>query len=128
MLILVYLLKFIHVLLALSLLGTAIYCIIAVGLKKKCNVRLNKTLLVLSFFALMTGSLLVIPKHYTFVTPWIQAAYVLVLSFGAIISTLLLKKQSWLNHPACSCLVYLMLTVLLVVIIHDAVTKSTFLL
>ncbi|MDR3478294.1 MAG: hypothetical protein P4M14_09720 [Gammaproteobacteria bacterium] len=129
MLTLVYLLKFMHIIFALSLLGTAVYCIVAVGFKKKSNLRLNKILLLLSVFALLTGSLLVIPKHYSFTTPWIQAAYILVLLFGLLVSGLLvLKKKMWLNHPTWWLLSYLFLTALLIIIIHDAVTKSTFLL
>lgn len=129
MLTLVYLLKFIHVLLAISLLGTTVYCIVAVGCKQASYHHLNKTLLLLSLFALLTGSLLVIPKHYSFTTPWVQAAYIFILSFGLWVTTLLLlKKKKWLNHPVWGSLSYLFLILLLLVIIHDAVNKSTFLL
>jgi hypothetical protein len=125
----VYLLKFAHILLVLSLLGTAVYCIVAVGLKKNSNLRLNKILIILSLLALLTGSLLVIPKHYTFTTPWIQAAYIFVIVFGLLVTGLtLLKKKMWLTHPRWWLLSYTLLTILLIIIIHDAVTKTTFLL
>lgn len=132
---LIHFLKFIHLLSTLGLLGSAIFCLALVCSKKFTAVnlnypdlltRLNKIMLVLAFFAMLTGTFLVYPKHFTFHTPWIQAAYLFVMLFSlGVLSLLLLKKkreQRWLW-----CLSYLVLIFILIGIIHDAVTKTTFL-
>ena len=124
----VYLLKFIHIILALGLVGTAIYCVVAVGLKKS-HTLLKQVLLLLAFLALLTGSLLVLPKHYSFTTPWIQAAYALVMVFALLVTSLLVwNKKRGIHHRGWWIMGYVFLIVLLVMIIHDAVTKSTFIL
>jgi len=123
------LLKFIHVLLAISLLGIAIFCFAVMSFKKSDTTQWNKLLILLSLFALLTGTLLVLPKHFTFQTPWIQAAYILVMAFGLIVSlTILLKKKFSIQQRWIWVGIYSSLVILLIVIIHDAVTKSTFLL
>lgn len=122
-------LKFIHVLLILSLLGSAIYCLILVSVKKSDHItRLNKIILALGFFAALTGTLLVIPKHFTFHTPWIEAAYILIgiFCFG-ILFLAFLKMKGILNHRWLWLLLYGVLVIILIGIIHDAVTKTTFL-
>jgi len=93
-------------------------------------------MLVLCLFAMITGTLLVIPKHFTFHTPWIQAAYLLLLCAGlGIFSLILLKKKRILkkgNEPfsrkerAVWQFAYFVLAIVLIGIIHDAVTKTTF--
>lgn len=116
------LLKFLHIVVALSLVGTVISCGVS-AIRGKFPER-TRPLVALCLCALASGSLLVIPKHYTFTTPWIMAAYLLV-SFFILITVLgffLKKNQRFLTTAA-----YLILATLLVIIIHDAVTKSTFL-
>ncbi|MCD6038786.1 MAG: hypothetical protein K0S27_186 [Gammaproteobacteria bacterium] len=122
---LIEILKFAHVLLALGLLGLTSCCFIAGGSKHYPILSvLNNILLYLSFFALLTGTLLVHSKHYTFHTAWIQAAYFFLTFFIFIISLLILKKNNlprWL-YPG----VYLFLIILLIIIMHDAVRKVAF--
>ena len=132
---LIGLVKFIHLIFALSLLGSILYCLILVSSNKfipaylprrdKIN-RTNKLAISFCVLAALTGTLLVYPKHYTFHTPWIEAAYLLVLALASTLSGLLFltrnQKIRWLWQ-----LTYVILITLLVFVIHDAVTKSTFL-
>lgn len=129
-------LKFIHLLLTLGLLGLTLFCLILTIHKKavfkqpenhNLITTLNRILLWLLGFALLTGTLLVYPKHFTFQTPWIQAAYVLVFICGVLIGIVLLffkQKRKWFWLWG---MVYLILLLLLIGVIHDAVTKTTFL-
>ncbi|MHB1947493.1 MAG: hypothetical protein ACYCQI_05205 [Gammaproteobacteria bacterium] len=124
---LIHVLKFIHLLATLGLLGLAIACLSLVSSKKfDLITRLNKIMLALVLFAMLTGTFLVIPKHFTFHTPWIQAAYFFCVIFflGVLILILTQKhcKQRWAWY-----LSYLLLIGILIGIVHDAVTKSTFL-
>jgi uncharacterized membrane protein SirB2 len=82
-------------------------------------------MLYFSLFAILTGTLLVYPKHFTFHTPWIQAAYLLVTIFSLGILTLQKKNKIPRLIKLFS---YLILIVILIGVIHDAVTKSTFIL
>lgn len=121
-------LKFFHVFIALSLLGMAVYCLGSIGSQKTSLTRLNKTLLYLGAIGLITGTLLVHPKHFTFHTHWILAAYLLVsiILISLIYLNYLLKKKTLANYSRILRFFYIMLIALLVVIIHDAVTKTTF--
>ena len=131
---LIAVLKFIHLLLTLGLLGSAVCCLLLAGLQKfsaysiQTNLltTLNRTMLWLLVFAAVTGTLLVYPKHFTFHTPWIQAAYLLVFLCGTLISLLLAlrEKRQWASFSPVS---YLCLLVLLIMVVHDAVSKTTFL-
>jgi len=119
--------KFAHILLALSLLGLTTYCLSLTNAKHRTElVFINKNLLIIGFFALLTGSLLVYPKHFNFHTPWIQAAYLLLIIYGITIGLCIKfsKKiaQTWIGR--C---IYLTLIAILMIIIHDAVMKDTFL-
>jgi hypothetical protein len=141
---LIHFLKFIHILITVSLLGAVIFCVILISSKKftlrdfYCNnnvTGINKIILWLSVLTILTGTFLVYPKHFTFHTPWIQAAYILILVFSSAIGSLLWirkKKQLAALLPQFQrwlwLFVYGLLTLILVGIIHDAVTKTTFLL
>ncbi len=107
-------LKFFHVLFALSLLGSVIYCIALANSYQYKNI--NKFMLWISLFAVLTGTLLVYPKHFTFHTPWIEAAYILTFVFSLGVLLLTLLKRNFL-------FVYFLLGIILIFIIHDAVTK-----
>ncbi len=92
------------------------------GLLGSVFLRQNRMMLWLLVLTIATGTLLVYPKHYTFHTPWIQAAYVLAVLFGA--GVWMLKKfpqNRWVSHTG-----YVFLMILLIGIIHDAVTKTAF--
>lgn len=118
---LILLIKFIHLVLALSLLGLMLYTMIITPKRYAANSLINKILLFFSLFAMLTGTLLIYPKHYTFHTPWIQAAYLLLLGFiFGVVYLIYSKKKPNLILP-------LAMTTLLIFIIHDAVTKTTFL-
>ncbi len=114
-------LKFIHVLTALALLGSTLYCLFT--LSSQTSRRLNY-LLLLTLFALMTGTLIVYPFHFTFHTPWIKAAYVLILLFSLGLLGLKLSSNRRLSTQRGFAI---LLISLLLMIIHDAVTRSTFL-
>lgn len=138
---LVNLIKFIHLLCVLGLVGCVLFCTATIIFRKTAGIehsisqqlgRFSRAILGFSGVAMLTGTLLVYPKAFTFHTPWIQAAYILVLSF--ILTVVLLKRQigpgKTMTPNKCVLfqLAYLGLFILLIVIIHDAVTKTTFIL
>lgn len=105
----VYFLKFSHLLFALGILSGMMYSFL--------TGRTNSILLLFCLLAAVTGTFLVYPKHYTFHTPWIQAAYALTLLVSLGIGVMLAKKKS-------SRLIFFILIVALILITHDAVTKT----
>lgn len=121
------LIKFFHLLCVLSLSVSVVFCLALASQKKYDMIfRINKTMLVMMPFAMLTGALLVFPSHFTFHTPWIRAAFLLASSFiFAIVLLLFLQKKK--NHLGLQ-MIYLFLAVILILTIHDAVTRSTFLL
>lgn len=120
----IHFLKFLHVLIALSLLGSTFYCIAFARPKSAYTIRINNILLLFVFLALLTGTLLIYPKHFTFQTPWIMAAYLLLLVFS---SGLLLLNKIKFKIQSVNKLIYIFLFFVLILITHDAVTKTTFL-
>lgn len=130
------LLKFTHLLFVLGIFSLAIYCFALIGSKifliKNTNTHdkfnyLNKIMVVFCVFAMLTGTLLVYPKHFTFHTPWIQAAYLFTFIVGfSAVSFILFKMQREEGYRWVWRLAYLVLISILIVITHDAVTKTTF--
>lgn len=111
----------------LGVLGSTFSCLVLIASNNSAwqNTvsRFNKALLCFALLAMTSGTILVYPKHYTFHTPWIMAAYLMVLIFvGVVLMLMMLKKKSvrWLWMG-----VYLFLLLPLVVLIHDAVSKTT---
>lgn len=134
----VNIIKFIHILCVLGLLGSVFYNLVLACSKKIAGEhstvlqlnRFNKIILWFSLFALFTGTLLVHPKLFTFHTPWIQAAYLLLILFC---TGIYLIKKGLTQHRQSTRIThfvlpasYLILITILVFIIHDAVAKSTF--
>lgn len=119
-------LKFIHVLFALGIISLT-----AVGLFSKESVlifRLNLFLFFLGLMSLITGSVLVYPKNFTFHTPWIEAAFLLVSLFSAIILALIVFKRKISHFPEWTLkLTYFSLLGILLLVVHDAVSKSSYL-
>jgi len=119
-----YSLKFFHVLLAMGLLGTTGYCLVMANRLHKTSAvsRIYIALLITSAIVVLTGTLLVYPKQFTFHTPWIIAAYVLlgIFFFGVVLLWAIQYQRVWLSRTA-----YLIFIVLLLLIVHDAVTKKT---
>ncbi len=123
---LIHFIKFFHVLIALGLLSMTGYCLLQVDPKNQAKInQLNKALLLLSPFALITGTLLVHPKEYSFHTHWIIAAYLFLLIFSAMIAYLIHLKSTFSGKWRWRA-VYLLLMGILLFIVHDAVTKTTF--
>lgn len=118
--------KFIHLLFALGLLGLVMRNAILTGPKRQ-EYRFEKIMLVLALCALLTGTLLVYPKNFTFHTPWIQAAYTLVSIFCLIIFGNISFKKNNLHPHWIMNVSYSLLMILLVFVVHDAVTKTTLL-
>ncbi len=111
--------KCIHLVAALGLLGTSVYCFMTAA-PTRSESHLLRHMLYLGLIALITGSLLVYPSPFTFHTPWIKAAYLLVLACCLLI--LLLAKISYAFFRRVASMV---LMILIIVIMHDAVTKTT---
>lgn len=134
---LIALLKFLHLLLTLGLTSAVVYCVFLVATKKfalnnsyhhKRIHLLNRAMMWLATFAILTGTLLVYPKHFTFHTVWVQTAYTLVLLFTLVLGLLMmLAKKNDRQTRWLWLLAYLLLAVILVNLIHDAVTKTTLL-
>lgn len=131
---LIHLLKFIHLICTLTLLGSTLYCVPLLW-RRRYSERLSNTfkrvlhiIFGSALLAAITGTFLVHPKHFTFHTPWIQAAYILLISFGIGIGLLSFFKKKQIYALWLWASVYFILVTLLVAVIHDAVTKSTFLL
>src|SRR5687767_2146099 len=81
---LTHVLKFIHVLLTLSLVGITLACFILsvtnLYFQKRSDHRdiiipLSRLMLWLLTLAILTGTLFIYPTHFTLQTPWIKAAY-----------------------------------------------------
>jgi cytosine/uracil/thiamine/allantoin permease len=127
--------KCIHVILALSLLGILIYCLFVAGSKKFAlassyqhnNIRrLNRVMMWASLFALVSGALLVHPGNFDFHTPWIQVAFSGTVIFAAVIGVMnFLKKKFSFSQRWVWLVTYSALILILVIVIRDAVTKST---
>lgn len=111
----IYFIKFIHILCALGLLGGTTYSLVAV------TRQLNKIFLLAAGLAILTGTILIYPTHFTFHTPWIIAAY--LLTFAYILG---IRLSLFLKKPTR--LLYFILIMVLILIVHDAVTKTTLLL
>ncbi len=127
---LVYVLKFVHLLLTLSLLGSTLFCVILASFnvhpeRHTLIARFSRLMLWLLLFALLTGTLLVYPKHFTFHTPWIQAAYILVFLSGTLLSAIYFSRKKTLPRGVMYAGFFVLLTILIAVV-HDAVTKTTF--
>lgn len=120
----IYLLKFIHVIAALSILGLSIICFILID-KKNLITFANKIILSFTVFAILTGTFLIYPKNFTFHTPWIQAAYLLTTIIACVMLWFIYfknhLKDRWLGR-----IVYFVLILILIFVVHDAVTKTTF--
>lgn len=125
---LINVLKCIHLLLTLSLLGSTFFCLILISLKNRSEIitRLNRIILWLLILTLLTGTLLIYPKHFTFHTPWIKAAYLLVFLSGTLLSLLIILRKKRVSNWYMG-IGYFLLILMLIGIIHDAVTKTTFL-
>ena len=87
--------------------------------------RFNKFLLLLAPMAMLTGSLLVYPKHFTFHTPWIQAALLCSSLFMMIVLFLIIFQNKIRSKFAIS-MIYVLLFAILLIIAYDTVTKNTF--
>lgn len=109
--------KFVHLLCVLGLLGLTVHCVMAKSTLQ--FYRAQTSLLILAVAGMLTGTFLVHPRHFTFHTHWIIAAYVLMISFIVSIGLMFFYKKNWRW-------VYIFLSILLMIVIHDAVTKSTF--
>ncbi len=128
---LVQLIKCIHLLLTLSIVGAIFYSFVAVfsprfeTKRRAMVIRLNKGLVGLIFFAGLTGALLIYPRHFSLQTPWIQAAFLLVSVCWVVLLGLLAIRHKTYYRWVCG-FVYVLLILILIGVIHDAVTKTTF--
>ena len=123
---LTHFIKFLHVFIALGLLGLTFLCFALNGPQNLTKeVRFNKILLILAPFALITGTLLVYPKQYTFHTHWILAAYALLGIFCSLVIFALLLQKKFTSQWLWKTLYFILLGIL-ILIVHDAVTKTSF--
>lgn len=118
--------KFIHVLIAIALLGSTAFCVVSKP-SRQAFLQFQKTFLILSGFALLTGTELVLQSPiFTFQTPWIQVAYTFItLYFVCTLLLYVLHTKQWISERIARWL-YAALVIILICIIHDAVMKTTF--
>lgn len=126
LLMLVNFLKFFHLLLALGVLAGMFYCLAAIRTHNfnQVSVRINRVTIIHALLATITGTLLVYPKHYTFHTPWIQAAYLFMGLVTGILILLIVLRNNKYYRAICS-VAYLLIVLMLMGVVHDAVTKVT---
>jgi hypothetical protein len=127
-------LKFVHMLFVLTLLGSTFYAVVLVTSRKFVIAkthqharlqRVHQIMLLSLTFALVTGTLLVYPKELTFRTYWIQAAYGLSAVFaGGVILLSLFQQHKLTDKRWTWAIFYFLLGAVLVGSIHGAVTKS----
>jgi uncharacterized membrane protein YozB (DUF420 family) len=124
---LTYFIKFFHLLCALGLFGIVFLCCLQCRTTNHSrfngNDALHRILWYLSIFALLTGTFLVYPQSFTFHTPWIKAAYLLI---SLCIFIILFLNKLQLKNKKILLSIYFTLSIFLVLIAHDAVRKSTF--
>lgn len=138
-------LKFIHILIGLTMFGFIIACYFYFLLNKsnfeatqnvlRCSLMIDSVILVFIFILFMTGTKLVLNNHLSFIVPWVHMAYTLlglvtfcwfVLVVVKIINFLRKHRQIFYGkrifHTG-----NIVIIILMVMIIHDAVTKMTLL-
>lgn len=132
------LIKAIHLIIVMLLIGGMVG-VTAFNIKTpqgwhKIRHTLLRALLWLLLLTAITGTLLVQPRHFTFHTHWIIAAYILVILCGGLLQYPY-RQQRKLTQGGLACslrgiwlerILLLLSTLGLIIIIHDAVTKQTF--
>lgn len=132
------LIKAIHLIIVMLLMG-GMASMMAFNLKApqgwhKVRYSVLRALLWLLLLTAITGTLLVHPRHFTFHTHWIIAAYILVILCGGLLQYPY-HQQRKLTQGALVCsassiwlerIVLFISTLGLVMVIHDAVIKQTF--
>lgn len=116
------LIKFIHVLTAVGLLAALFICL---TLGRQTSIHKNH-LIAAALLAALSGLLLIYPAHFNLHTPWIQVAIAGVSLFILIVFFFFPTQIT--VRPRQRQAVSLLLIALLLIIVHDAVTKTTFLL
>jgi hypothetical protein len=129
-------LKFLHLLCILGIVGSTLYCIRLVATKKFALANtnhqqkislLNRIIMWLVVFAIITGTLLVHPTNFTFHTPWIIAAYLLIAVFSFGMGMLQMMRKRFKQQPRWVWLViYGLLMIVLMLVVQGAVTKTAF--
>lgn len=118
----VSLLKTFHLFCTLGLLALTAFSSVKSFTAAPNNTQRDTLSLILIPLAYVTGVFLIYPKGYTFQTQWIIAALTAVpLAF-----VLLLAKRLWLKGKVAQRIIDPVILVLLILVVHDAVTKSTF--
>ena len=120
--------KFLHILSMLCLCALILFNTAqAFGQKQyQTTVKLDALCFVFIACLYLTGAALVMPKGFTFSTPWIQAAFAFISILSIQIGlSIYLKLFNFSKLKTILNLNYTLMLLILVVIIHDAVTKHT---
>ena len=139
---LISLLKLLHLLCAIGLSGFIVTCyalwcyFLRQNIYNEANLkglyRADHVAMGLTALQFLLGVLLVLPKGYAFTTPWIDAAMVLLVIIAILIHIGFTLKKALLKHHKKGYIVALHMVeclklIAIVLIIHDAVLKQTFL-
>lgn len=120
--------KFIHIVFALLLFGMVFFNLAYTIRSTSANTLLATEYIGIAaaMIMLVTGGMLVIPKGYLFTTPWINAAFVfLTVVICQIGLSIYLKSHDNQKLNKFLTLNYIVMIIIIVGIIHDAVTKHT---
>lgn len=123
----VELLKFMHIVCALTLTGVILFNgVMSFKTTDTTLVKFDVLGLGAAILLYLTGASLVAPKGFTFATPWISAAFmflaILAIQFGA---TIYAKSFGFNKLNRLINLNYIIMIVIAIAIIHDAVSKHT---
>lgn len=118
---LIHVIKFIHLLTIMGLIGITAFALT----QQRSFLLLKKPISILAIISIVTGSLLIHPNHFSLQTPWIKAAYVLFGLFCTLMTALILLHEKL--SKGWRSILYCLLILCLLLLIHDAVTKTTFL-
>ena len=127
--------KFLHLFCALTLFALMLFNFVALVTKKTAlSCKTDYAALTVILLLFITASFLVVPKGYTFATPWINAAFtfltVISLQLGLAIYFKKFRDRFSRRRPHGTSyriitINYAIILLILIAIIHDAVVKHT---
>lgn len=137
--------KALHVTAGISLIAFLVFGLVVISQRQAVLIQHQQTLasimpkidrfgLLALGTAVLAGTLLVPMRHYSYQTPWIEAAYILLVVCGLLLRVCLFLKQKIIasaDNPTGLKFLFVSLSIitmiLLFFVIHDAVFKATFL-
>lgn len=132
----VALIKFSHLVLALGIFGMLVCCMLAtfkqhlVTYNNQTLINIELGIVIMMGIGMVTGALLTYPRGFTFHTPWIRAAFELLTVSIVMLGLQILWRRKATISPVRQGLFrfnYVLILVMMILVIHDAITKHTWL-